>query len=119
MAFFEPRAKSALLPTNTKQTTLKPGSIGVKKRPADKERPFYVDIRASGHSIYIGKYRTMRDAAEAHDQASLVVHGDKAVLNFPDKKYDLEQMRDRITRTLRYKESEKAARDDTHQSDEL
>lgn len=100
MAFFTP-------PTRSKQPTLKRGSIGVKKRPVNKTRPFSVTIKVDGHHIFIGEYRTERDAAEAYDQASLVIHGDQAVLNFPDKKYNLDQMSDFIERKVRQKKNEK------------
>jgi len=101
MAFFTP-------PIRSKQPTIKRGLVGVNKRPVNKTRPFSVTIKVEGHHIFIGEYRTERDAAEAYDQASLVVHGDQAVLNFPDKKYNLEQMSDFIFRKLRQKISEKA-----------
>lgn len=94
-------------PVPSKKQALKRGSIGVKKRPVNKTRPFSVTVRVDGQHIFIGEYRTERDAAEAYDQASLVIHGKEAVLNFPDKKYNLDQMGDFISRKVRQKRNEK------------
>lgn len=105
MAFFTPRAKSTLLPS---KPIVQRGLIGIRKRATNKERPFSVSVKVDGMHIFIGEYRTERDAAEAYDQASLVIHGDHAVLNFPGKKYDLDQMALFIERRIRQKKIEKA-----------
>ncbi|GEM_PF-5296707 len=103
MAFFEYRAKSALLPTAAKKPVQQPCVI---KRTTNKQKPFSVTVKVEGQSVFVGEYRTERDALEAQDQVFLVLHGDKSTLNFPEKQHDTSFMRDFLQRKLRQKQSE-------------
>ncbi|AIX51365.1 hypothetical protein PSNIH1_14585 [Pantoea sp. PSNIH1] len=103
MAFFEYRAKSALLPAAAKKPVQQPCVI---KRTTNKQKPFSVTVKVEGQSVFVGEYRTEQDALEAQDQVFLVLHGDKATLNFPEKQHDTSFMRDFLQRKLRQKQSE-------------
>jgi hypothetical protein len=69
-------------------------ALRVQKRPDKSSRyrgvtyckhfeKYVARISHEGHSYMIGYFEKQKDAALAYDEQALLLHGDKAVLNFP------------------------------------
>lgn len=56
---------------------------GVRKR--DNKNYYEACITIKGKYIYLGSYKTQKEAALAYDKKALEIHGEFAVLNFPEE----------------------------------
>jgi hypothetical protein len=56
---------------------------GVEDAPWCKLKPFRARIGINSKKVYIGNYATAEEAARAYDVKALELHGEFAVLNFP------------------------------------
>jgi hypothetical protein len=63
---------------------------GVSLRDWNTEVPWAATLRVDGRSVYLGAFRTAKEAATAHDRAALHYLGPDAFLNFPDSRAELE-----------------------------
>ena len=50
-----------------------------------KSGNWYGQIRWKGEMIYLGTFKTREEAARAYDAKAYELHGDKAILNFPEE----------------------------------
>jgi hypothetical protein len=57
-------------------------SRGVNKTPAGS---FVATINLNGKRLYLGRYAVEEEAARAYDRKAVELHGEFAVLNFPDE----------------------------------
>lgn len=62
------------------------GYIGVYKRKDVKSKPYVASIKAHGKKLYLGTYKTAKEAAKARDLQARILFREFAVLNFPEKK---------------------------------
>ena len=56
-----------------------------------KKRYIQAQIKANGHLMYLGIFKTLELAAEAYDRAALKYHGTKAKLNFTNRLITIQQ----------------------------
>jgi hypothetical protein len=68
-----------------KQVNNTSGYIGVSREGKSKWR---AQIRVDGSKTYLGSFETAEEAAEARDRAARKLHGEFAVLNFPEESHD-------------------------------
>ena len=57
--------------------------VGVSRDPTRKERPWFAMVTVGRKGLPIGRFRTEREAAIAHDRAALFYRPKRLVLNFP------------------------------------
>lgn len=62
------------------------GFRGVAESPYKKTHKFIARINYNKKYKYLGTYNTKEEAAYAYDRKALELHGDKAILNFPELK---------------------------------
>ena len=68
------------------------GYCGVYKPKRRSKKPHYrASIQKDGNTVCLGTYSTAREAALAYDNAARELHGDHAILNFPDEYTTLTQ----------------------------
>lgn len=60
------------------------GYRGVGKDERRKSKPYRAYIQAGGKRKSLGTYATAEEAAKAYDEGAKEVHGEFAILNFPD-----------------------------------
>lgn len=53
-------------------------------RTGSKKNPYCVRMRIDGKSAYIGSYPTAEEAALTYDRMAIKLHGEFALLNFPN-----------------------------------
>jgi hypothetical protein len=77
--------------TRTQQNQNSPGRTragspyrGVRRSTGTEGR-WYALIRNVGRATYLGSYGTAEEAARAYDRAARALHGEFALLNFPDE----------------------------------
>lgn len=80
--------KSNLRPANLCQQQSNKGLMATNtsgyKGACWKNNGWESSIKANHINIYLGRFRTREDAARAYDRAAIELHGEFAVLNFPD-----------------------------------
>lgn len=69
---------------NRKFKKPKSGFRGVYTSPATSIRPWIAAIQANGRARHIGSFNDPKEAAEAYDGVARELHGEFAVLNFPE-----------------------------------
>jgi hypothetical protein len=57
--------------------------IGVSRDPLRRERPWFASLMVEQKGLALGRYRTEREAAMAHDRAALWYRPARVTMNFP------------------------------------
>lgn len=66
---------------NRRMATSRSGFIGVLPRPSGR---WQASISGSGKKVHLGTFDTAEEAAKARDMATIALHGEYGILNFPE-----------------------------------
>lgn len=82
--------------------------VNSRVKGEDKQPYYWSTINCEGVPLYLGQFDTEREAGEAYDRASIILHGDYGCRNYPDDTYtpeSLEQTRVLLRNSLQKKQA--------------